>query len=137
MAEIKTKPTGVAVDQFLDAVPDPQRREDGKALRQMFERLTGEPATMWGPSIVGFGAYSYRYESGHGGEMCRIGYSPRAKELVLYIGASDPGVADLLVRLGKHKASKACLYVKRLSDIDLDVLEKMIVEELKRAPNGC
>jgi hypothetical protein len=137
MAEIKTKPTGVAVDQFLDAVPDPQRRADGKALREMFERITGEPATMWGPSIVGFGSYRYQYESGHGGEMCRIGYSPRAKELVLYIGASAPGVADLLARLGKHKTSKACLYVKRLSDIDQDVLKQMIVEEMKRAPSGC
>jgi hypothetical protein len=137
MAEIKTKPTGVAVDAFLDAVPDPQRREDGKALRGMFERISGEPAAMWGPSIVGFGSYSYRYESGHGGEMCRIGYSPRAKELVLYIGATAPDVADLLAKLGKHKVSKACLYVKRLSDIDLDVLERMIVEELKRAPTGC
>ncbi|MEA3031384.1 MAG: hypothetical protein QOG13_2709 [Sphingomonadales bacterium] len=137
MAEIKTKPTGIAVDAFLDAVPDPQRREDGKVLREMFERISGEPAAMWGPSIVGFGSYSYRYESGHGGEMCRIGYSPRAKELVLYIGATAPGVADLLARLGKHKTGKSCLYVKRLKDIDLDVLERMIAAELKRTPAGC
>jgi hypothetical protein len=137
MAEIKTKPTGIAVDQFLDAVPDPQRRADGRKLREMFERISGEPAAMWGPSIVGFGSYRYRYESGHGGEMCRIGFSPRAKELVLYIGATAPGVADLLATLGKHKTSKACLYVKRLSDIDLDVLERMIVEALKRTPTGC
>jgi hypothetical protein len=137
MAEIKTKPTGVAVDAFLDAVPDPHRREDGKALREMFERISGEPAAMWGPSIVGFGSYSYRYESGHGGEMCRIGYSPRAKELVLYIGATAPGVADLLARLGKHKTGKSCLYVKRLKDIDLDVLERMIAAALKRTPPGC
>jgi hypothetical protein len=137
MAEIKTRPTGVAVDAFLDSVPDPQRREDGKALREMFERISGEPATMWGPTIVGFGSYSYRYESGHAGEMCRIGYSPRAKELVLYIGATAPGVADLLAKLGKHKTGKACLYIKRLSDIDEAVLERMIGEALKRAPNGC
>ncbi|MEA3047384.1 MAG: hypothetical protein QOJ53_1716 [Sphingomonadales bacterium] len=137
MAEIKTKPTGIAVDAFLDAVPDPQRREDGKVLREMFERISGEPAAMWGPSIVGFGSYSYRYESGHGGEMCRIGYSPRAKELVLYIGATAPGVADLLARLGKHNTGKSCLYVKRLKDIDLDVLERMIAAELKRTPAGC
>ena len=137
MAEIKTKPTGIAVDQFLDAVPDPQRRADGRKLREMFERISGEPAAMWGPSIVGFGAYRYQYESGQGGEMCRIGFSPRAKELVLYIGATAPGVADLLAKLGKHKTGKACLYVKRLSDIDEAVLERMIGEELKRTTNGC
>jgi hypothetical protein len=137
MAEIKTRPTGVAVDAFLDAVPDPQRRADGKALREMFERITGEPATMWGPSIVGFGAYSYRYESGHGGEMCRVGYSPRGRELVLYIAATRPEAADLLAKLGKHKTGKSCLYVKRLADIDQGVLEAMIVEELKRTPTGC
>ena len=91
MAEIKTKPTGVAVDSFLDAVPDPQRREDGKALRAMFERITGEPATMWGPSIVGFGEYHYKYDSGHEGDMARLGYSPRAKELVLYIWRDPSG----------------------------------------------
>jgi len=137
MAEIKTRPTGVAVDSFLDAVPDPQRREDGRALRAMFERITGEAATMWGPSIVGFGEYHYKYESGHEGDMCRIGFSPRAKELVLYIGATNAEAADLLARLGKHKTGKSCLYVKRLSDIDTKVLEQMIRTELKRAPTGC
>lgn len=137
MAELKTKATGVSVDAFLDGVPDPQRREDARKLRAMMERLSGEPAAMWGPSIVGFGSYRYRYESGHGGEMCRIGFSPRAKELVLYIGATAPGVADLLARLGKHRTGKSCLYVKRLSDIDEEVLERMIVESLKRPPTGC
>jgi len=137
MAEIKTRPTGVAVDAFLDAVPDPQRREDGKALRALFERITGEPATMWGPSIVGFGDYHYKYASGHEGDMARIGYSPRAKELVLYIGATNPEAADLLARLGKHRTGKSCLYVKRLSDVDMAVLEEMIRTELKRAPTGC
>jgi hypothetical protein len=137
MAELKTRPTGVAVDQFLDAVPDPQRRADGKTLRDLFERITGEPATMWGPSIVGFGSYSYRYESGHGGEMARLGYSPRAKELVLYIGATHPESAELLAALGKHRTGKSCLYVKKLSDIDMAVLERMLVEELKREPSGC
>ena len=83
MAEIKTKPTGVAVDEFLDKVANPQRREDGKKVRAMMERLTGEPAAMWGPSIVGFGSYHYKYDSGHEGDMCRLGFSPRKAELVL------------------------------------------------------
>jgi hypothetical protein len=137
MAELKTKPTGAAVDAFLDAVPDPQRRADGKALRKMFERVSGEPAAMWGPSIIGFGEYHYRYASGHEGDTCRIGFSPRAKELVLYIGATNPDGADLLARLGKHRTGKGCLYVKRLSDVDEDVLEQMIGAELRRAPEGC
>ena len=130
MAELKTKPTGISVDAFLDGVADPQRRADAQRVRAMMERLSGEPAAMWGPSIVGFGSYSYRYESGHGGEMCRIGYSPRAKELVLYIGATAPGVADLLARLGKHKTGKCCLYIKRLADVDEAVLEELVVEAL-------
>jgi len=137
MAELKTKPTGVAVDAFLEAVPNPQRREDGKALREMFERISGEPAVMWGPSIVGFGEYHYRYASGHEGDMCRIGFSPRSTELVLYIGATHPDGADLLARLGKHKTGKGCLYVKQLSDVDREVLEQMIAAEFKRAPIGC
>ena len=137
MAELKTKPTGAAVDAFLDAVPDPQRRADGKALKAMFERISGEPAMMWGPSIVGFGAYHYRYASGHEGDMCRIGFSPRKAELVLYIGATHPDGADLLARLGKHRTGKGCLYIKKLSDVDQTVLQEMIAAELKRAPAGC
>jgi hypothetical protein len=137
MAENKTKPTAVSVDDFLAAVPDPQRRADGKALREMFERISGEAAAMWGPSIVGFGAYHYRYQSGREGDACRIGFSPRAKELVLYIGATDPDVADLLPRLGKHKTGKGCLYLKRLDDVDQAVLEAMISAGMRRTPFGC
>ena len=130
MAEIKTKPTGVAVDQFLDAVPDPQRRADGKALREMFERITGDPATMWGPSIVGFGEYHYKYDSGHQGTMCRLGFSPRKAELVLYV-LTEAGDEDaLLARLGKHKTGKCCLYIKKLSDVDDAVLEELVVGTL-------
>ena len=82
MAELKTKPTGAAVDEFLGRVADPQRREDARKVRAMMERLSGEPAQMWGPSIVGFGTYHYKYDSGHEGDMARIGFSPRAKEFV-------------------------------------------------------
>ncbi len=130
MAEIKTRPTGVAVDAFIEAVPNPQRREDGKKVRAMMERVSGEPAAMWGPSIVGFGSYHYRYESGHEGNMARIGFSPRARELVLYLLADIPRHQALLDRLGKHKTGKCCLYIKRLSDVDEAVLEEMVVETL-------
>ncbi|MBL8644061.1 MAG: DUF1801 domain-containing protein [Rhodospirillaceae bacterium] len=124
MAEIKTKPTGVSVDAFLDAVTHPVRRADGKAVRAMMERVTGEPAAMWGPSIVGFGRYHYRYASGHEGDMCRVGFSPRAANLVLYVGGF-PEYETLLGKLGKHKRSKACLYLNKLADIDGAVLEEI------------
>ena len=130
MAEIKTKATQVSVDSFLDAVPDPQRRADGKKLRETFERITGEPAAMWGPSIVGFGIYHYKYDSGHGGSMCRLGFSPRKAELVLYVLTESEKQDAMLARLGKHRTGKSCLYIKRLSDVDEGVLEELIVDAL-------
>ena len=125
MAETKTKPTIVSVDAFLDAVAHPVRRADGRALREMMERVTGEPAVMWGPSIVGFGKYHYRYDSGREGDMARVGFSPRSGNLVLYVGGF-PEYEALLAQLGKHKTSKACLYVNKLADIDLGVLEEIV-----------
>ncbi|HEV7659732.1 MAG TPA: DUF1801 domain-containing protein [Allosphingosinicella sp.] len=130
MAEIKTKATGVSVDDFIEAVPNPQRREDGKKVRAMMERVTGEPARMWGPTIVGFGSYHYKYESGHEGVMCRLGFSPRKAELVLYVLTEAPEQEPLLARLGKHKTGKCCLYIKKLSDVDEAVLEALTVDAL-------
>ena len=134
MAEIKTRPSEVAVDDFLDAVAHPVRRADGKALREMMERVTGEPAVMWGPSIVGFGRYHYRYDSGHEADMCRLGFSPRSANLVLYVGGF-PEYDALLAGLGKHRRSKACLYLNKLADIDLAVLEE-IARRSYRATEG-
>jgi hypothetical protein len=125
MAEIKTKPTDVSVDAFLDGVEHPVRRADGKAVRAMMERVTGEPAVMWGPSIVGFGSYHYRYASGHEGDMCRVGFSPRSAKLVLYVDGF-PEYEALLAKLGKHKRSKACLYLGKLADVDMAVLEEIV-----------
>jgi hypothetical protein len=125
MAETKTKPTGASVDAFLDSVAHPVRRADGKAVRDMMERITGEPAVMWGPSIVGFGSYHYRYASGHEGDACRIGFSPRSANLVFYVGGFDDYEA-LLARLGRHKRSKACLYLNKLADVDMAVLEEIV-----------
>ena len=139
MAETKTKPTDVSVDAFLDGVGHPVRRADGKALRALMERVTGEPATMWGPSIVGFGLYHYRYASGHEGDACRIGFSPRSANLVLYVGGF-PEYEALLARLGKHKCSKACLYLNKLADVDQAVLEEIVrrtyaaTEDAERCP---
>jgi hypothetical protein len=132
MAETKTKPTAVSVDDFIDKVENPQRREDAKKVRAMMERLTGEPARMWGPTIIGFGSYHYKYESGHEGDGCRLGFSPRKAELVLYLltdGAAK-GEEAQLARLGKHKTGKCCLYIKKLSDVDEAVLEEMVVGAL-------
>ena len=125
MAEIKTKPTAVSVDAFLDGVPHPVRRADGKSLRTMMERITGEPAVMWGPSMVGFGTYHYRYDSGHEADMCRVAFSPRSANLVLYVGGF-PEYEALLGKLGKHKSSKACLYLNKLADVDMSVLDEIV-----------
>jgi hypothetical protein len=139
--QIKTKPTVVSVDEFLEAVPDPVRREDGKKVRAMMERITGEPAKMWGPSIIGFGSYHYKYDSGHEGDMCRLGFSPRKAELVLYVLTESEGQAALLARLGKHRTSKSCLYIKRLGDVDEGVLEALTVHALdhmnEKYPEGA
>ena len=128
MAENKTKATDVSVDNFLAKVEPEQRREDGRVVRDMMERIAGEPAKMWGPSIIGFGALHYRYESGREGDICRIGFSPRKPQLVFYLAASLPGRDALLARLGKHSTGKGCLYIKTLADVNQAVLEQLIAE---------
>lgn len=139
MAEIKTKPTAVSVAAFIDAVEHPVRRADARALREMMERVTGEPATMWGPTMIGFGTYHYRYASGHEADMCRVAFSPRSANLVLYVGGF-PEYEEMLAGLGKHKRSKACLYVNKLADVDLAVLEEIArrtyqaTEDVDRCP---
>lgn len=130
MAEIKTRATEVSVDEFIEGVPAAQRREDAKKVRALFERLTGEPAKMWGPTIIGFGSYRYTYESGHSGVMCRMGFSPRKAELVLYVLTGFPGQQDLLARLGRHKTGKVCLYIRQLADVDEAVLEEIATRAL-------
>lgn len=130
MAEAKTQPTQASVADFIDAVPDDTRREDARAVVAMMQHATGAPPVLWGPSIIGFGSYRYRYESGREGEMCRIGFSPRKAELVFYLLSGDDDEAALLGRLGKHRVGKGCLYVKRLADIDRNVLETMITRRV-------
>ena len=124
MAELKTKPTRQSVETFVDKVESERVRDDCYKLIGMFTKITGFEPVMWGPSIIGFGSYRYRYESGREGEMCMVGFSPRKPNLTLYI-TSEKG-KKLLPELGKCKTSKACLYIKKLDDIDLKVLERMI-----------
>lgn len=132
MGEIKTKPTGISADDFLNGLSNPVRRADGQALRTMMEHATGKHAVMWGPSIVGFGIYRYQYASGHGGEMCRVAFSPRSDNIVLYVGGF-PDYSALLAKLGKHKRSKACVYLSKLADVGLGVLEAAA----RNSANAC
>jgi hypothetical protein len=125
MAELKTKPNEVSVEAFLEK-SDEQTRRDCYRLIDLMEKVTGEKAKMWGTAIVGFGQYHYKYTSGREGDMCLTGFSPRKANLSLYVLAGAEGQSDLLNQLGKHKASKGCLYVKKLDDIDLNVLEKIV-----------
>ena len=127
MAETKTKPTEVSVDSFIDAVEHPTRREDARTVRAMMERITRHKPQMWGPSIVGFGSYRYKYDSGREGTACRLGFSPRKAQLVLYVLTETEGEAELLARLGKHKIGKCCLYINKLADVDMSVLEALTV----------
>jgi hypothetical protein len=114
------------VDDFIDAQPQESVRDDLRVLVKLMKRLTKEEPRMWGPSIIGFGTYHYTYESGREGDMPRAGFSPRKSDLTLYLLGTLHERPDLLKKLGKHRTGKACLYVKRLSDIDMDVLEEMV-----------
>jgi hypothetical protein len=131
MAEIKTKPTEQTVENFLkEKVTDERIRKDCDTLIKMMKKVTGSAPKMWGPSIIGFGKYHYKYESGHEGDMCITGFSPRKPDLSIYVLAGQPNQDELLKKLGKHKAGKACLYVRRLEDVDLKILEKLIVSSI-------
>ncbi|HXI03329.1 MAG TPA: DUF1801 domain-containing protein [Candidatus Saccharimonadales bacterium] len=132
MAELKTRKTGKSVKAFLDAVPDPQKRRDAQAVARLMRKVTGSPPKMWGPSIVGFGDYHFSYASGREGDWFLTGFSPRKSDLTLYIMSGFVGADELLSRLGRHRRSKACLYVKRLADLDMKVLESLIRRSVAR-----
>lgn len=122
----KTQATDADVDQFLAAIPDPGRREDCQRIRALMEAATGAPARLWGPSIVGFGVYHYRYESGREGDWMVTGFSPRKNDLTLYIMPGFARYESLMAKLGRHKTGKSCLYIKRLADVDMAVLETLV-----------
>jgi len=131
-AEMKTKPTRADVDAFVASAQPERRQDEARQLIDLFARVTGEEPIMWGPSIIGFGSYNYRYDSGREGTMCRTGFSPRKAKLSLYLmGAYCTPEAQavqqhLLDRLGKHSLEKSCLYINRLEQVDLAVLEQLI-----------
>lgn len=126
MAENKTPPTNADVTGFLSQVPDPKRREDAQALCRLLRDVSGEEPVMWGGSIVGFGRYHYRYDSGREGDAPLVGFSPRSKELVLYLECEGDWRGDLLQRLGKHRTGKSCLYIKLLAEADEAVLRELV-----------
>lgn len=134
MADTKTKPTDIAVEDFLASVEPASKRQDALVLLDVFERMTGEPPRMWGPSIIGFGSYHYKYDSGREGDHMRSGFSPRkAKHSLYFMGrycdeATGKRVDALLDKMGKHKTGASCVYVNKLADIDLAVLEEIIAE---------
>jgi Domain of unknown function (DU1801) len=130
MAENKTKPTNVSVAAFIDGLPDPAKRADAKAIVRLMQRATGEKPKLWGPSIIGFGSYHYVYESGREGDMPLVSFSPRKAATVLYISRGFNDFDALLARLGKHTTDKGCLYVKKLADLDPQVLEEMVVKSV-------
>ena len=136
MAEVKTTASEVDVAEFIAGLPDERRREEARVLDAIYQRVTGLNAKMWGPSIVGYGSYDYHYESGRTGTMCKAGFSPRKAALTLYLASSygdRQGEADaLFARLGKHSTGKACLYVKRLDQVDAGVLEKLVALSWER-----
>jgi hypothetical protein len=126
MAETKTKPTGASVDAYLASRATPGQLKDCRAIMAMCKRITKQQPKMWGPSIVGYGSYTYRYESGRSSQSCLAAFAIRGKDLVVYIMGDEAKQAKLLTKLGKHKMGKCCLYFKRLADIDAKVLEALI-----------
>lgn len=135
MAETKTKPTGASIDEYLASRASPEQLTDCKAIMAICKRVTKQQPRMWGPSIVGYGSYTYRYESGHSGDAPLAGFAVRGKDIVVYLDINDPGQTELLARVGKHKMTKSCLYFKRLADLDIKVLEALIagsVAEVRR-----
>jgi hypothetical protein len=131
MTTNKTLPTNASVDNFVAAVPDAQKRTDALEILHMMERVTGKPAVLWGPSIIGFGSYHYKYESGHEGDMCILGFSPRKNATVIYLPNGAENYHTDIARLGKVKTSKACVYIAKLSNIDCKYLEVLLQKVYK------
>jgi hypothetical protein len=130
MSDLKTKKSAASVPAFLKTVEDDQRRKDCKAIVKMMQEATGEKPKMWGANMIGFGSYHYKYDSGREGDWFVTGFSPRKANLTLYLMAGFSNFDTLLAKLGKHKTGKACLYVKKLDDIDQVVLKKLIKESV-------
>ncbi|MFP7300183.1 DUF1801 domain-containing protein [Neobacillus niacini] len=130
MYELKTKETDNSVIEFIEQIENPKKREDAYKLLDIFTETTGFEAKMWGPSIIGFGSYHYKYASGHEGDAALVGFSPRKAKISLYFAPGEPKREEVLKQLGKHTSGKACVYVNKLADIDVEVLKALINESV-------
>ncbi|MFJ8517243.1 DUF1801 domain-containing protein [Lysinibacillus xylanilyticus] len=126
MYELKTKETDESVIEFIENVDNPKKREDAYRLLDIFAEVTGYEAKMWGPSIIGFGKYHYKYKTGHEGDAPLVGYSPRKAKISLYFAPDDSERDDLLKDFGKHTTGKACVYINKIADIDVEILKSLI-----------
>jgi hypothetical protein len=133
MSEMKTIVNDASVEGFLNRVEDEQKRRDCFEIVKIMEQVTNEQPKMWGPAIIGFGSYHYKYESGREGDAPKIGFSPRKQNITLYIGLGSEAENPLLKKLGKYSTGKGCLYIKKLTDVDNKVLQDLIAESFKRA----
>lgn len=131
MAENKTRATEATVGSYLETITDPVRRKDCEALTQLMSQATKESPKMWGTSIVGFGSIHYKYESGREGDTCLVGFSSRKGDISIYGLNAAPNHSELVLKLGKHKAGKGCLYIRSLADVDLNVLERLVSDAAK------
>lgn len=131
MYELKTKETDSSVIEFIEAVDNPKKREDAYKLLDIFTEVTGFEGKMWGPSIIGFGSYHYKYASGHEGDAPLVGFSPRKAKISLYFAPGDSKREELLQQFGKHTTGKACVYINKIADIDVDVLKELILQSIK------
>jgi hypothetical protein len=131
MYELKTKETENSVIEFIEKVEIPRKREDAYRLLDIFTETTGYKAKMWGPSIIGFGSYHYKYESGHEGDAPLVGFSPRKSKISLYFATGDEKRGVLLADFGKHTTGKACVYINKVADIDVDVLKALIQQSVQ------
>ncbi|MUK90136.1 DUF1801 domain-containing protein [Ornithinibacillus sp. L9] len=129
--ELKTKENDRSVMEFIESVESPKKREDAYKLLDIFTETTGYPAKMWGSSIIGFGTYHYKYNSGHEGDAPLVGFSPRKARFSLYFATGDPDREKLLKDFGKHKSGAACVYVNKLADVDVEVLKALIKQSVK------
>lgn len=131
MYELKTKETDNSVLEFIENVENPKKKEDAYRLLDIFTEVTGYEAKMWGPTIIGFGTYHYKYASGHEGDAPLVGFSPRKAKISLYFAPGDTHREELLERFGKYTTGKACVYINKVADIDVDVLKELIIQSVK------
>ncbi len=136
MSENKTKPTNVSVDEFLAAVEHDRRRNDAVTVCELMQEVTGKEPVMWGPTMVGFGTYHYKYASGREGDWFLAGFAPRKANLVVYIMSGFKGHAALMDKLGKHKTGSSCLYINKLDDIDMDILRELVRRSVEHVSNA-